>query len=135
MPAHAWQLKAPCLGRTEFSPREDDWDTAQGLRMLCLPLLAECGGCPFRAQCVQEVQPALSSFDGVCGGRLWIGGEVIAEAGGVLALELNVSRHRPVCGTEAAVRDHRRHGETPGLSCRIAARDAQRRRNEARKAA
>ncbi|MDX2648668.1 hypothetical protein PV341_34875 [Streptomyces sp. PA03-1a] len=45
-----------------------------------LPALLACGRCPIRAVCEEVVDPERNWFDGVCAGRLWRNGRVIAPA-------------------------------------------------------
>ncbi|MFB7575368.1 hypothetical protein [Streptomyces sp. NPDC056165] len=127
-----WTLDAPCSGRTEFTPSEDDFATEGDLKRLCGPLLDTCGPCPFHAACIATVKPAQAKFDGVAGGRLWWGGLVIAALDDVFEDELTEPKLRASCGTEAGAKDHRRHGERACPSCAQAEREMSARRKAAR---
>ncbi|MEU1621960.1 hypothetical protein ACFZAU_07250 [Streptomyces sp. NPDC008238] len=45
-----------------------------------MPALLACARCPIRATCEEVVDPEHNWFDGVCAGRLWRNGRVIAAA-------------------------------------------------------
>lgn len=67
--AEDWRERAACRGlpaREIFVTR-----AAQAA-----PALRRCAACPVRRRCLEAVQPELSWFDGVCGGRLWRNGRV-----------------------------------------------------------
>jgi hypothetical protein len=80
--------------------------------------------------CIATVKPAQAKFDGVCGGRLWCNGEVIASLDDVFDEELAEPKLRASCGTEAGAQDHKRHGERVCPSCRQAVREISARRRE-----
>ncbi|MGW4648331.1 WhiB family transcriptional regulator [Kitasatospora sp. NPDC004289] len=68
--AEDWRERAACRGlpaREIFVTR-----AAQAA-----PALRRCAACPVRRRCLEAVQPELSWFDGVCGGRLWRNGRVV----------------------------------------------------------
>ncbi|MGW0957290.1 hypothetical protein [Streptomyces sp. NPDC002545] len=127
-----WTLDAPCSGRKEFAPSEDDFTSAEEIKRLYGPLLATCGPCPFHAVCIATVKPAQALFDGVAGGRLWWGGLVIAALDDVFEDELTEPKLRASCGLEAGAKDHRRHGERVCPSCAQAEREMSARRKAAR---
>ncbi|MDQ0992036.1 hypothetical protein [Streptomyces sp. V3I7] len=43
------------------------------------PALRACNQCPIAARCEAAVEPSRSWFDGVCSGRLWRNGRVVAD--------------------------------------------------------
>jgi len=88
-------------------------------------LLTICQHCPFREQCIQRVQPRRSRFDGICGGHLWLDGQIGDTCDGAHADELDEGKPFIVHGTEAGARAHRRRGEDVCSLCREAARLAQ----------
>ncbi|MGW4691031.1 hypothetical protein ACWEO1_01425 [Kitasatospora cineracea] len=100
-----------CFGDSDFSPA-DGWKTRAKLEEICLPVLARCVPCPFRATCIRQTRPHQSRFDGVCGGRLWLDGEVIATAPFLDDRDLPMpGKERAICGTPAGWRRHYAVGE------------------------
>lgn len=51
--------------------------------------LADCRGCPVKAECLQVVQPRRSYFDGVCAGLAWLDG-IPVQVGPTLTLDAPV---------------------------------------------
>ncbi|MFE2578839.1 hypothetical protein [Streptomyces sp. NPDC059378] len=127
-----WALRAPCRGRNEFTPSEDDFTGQRDLKRLCSPLLAVCGPCPFHAVCIATVKPAQAFFDGIAGGRLWCNGTVIDALEDVLDDELAEPKLRAACGTEAGAKAHARAGEHPCPSCAQVMREIGARRRSAK---
>ncbi|MEU8919541.1 hypothetical protein AB0D10_01220 [Kitasatospora sp. NPDC048545] len=107
-----------CYRDLRFSPAEGAWKDKKTLSDLCLPVLGWCTPCPFRAQCIRQVQPHPKRFDGVCGGRLWLDGLVIASADGVDDDDLPLpGKPRTVCGTTTGVAEHQVRGEQQCARC------------------
>ncbi|MGW1626305.1 hypothetical protein [Streptomyces sp. NPDC002172] len=126
-----WTLSAPCRGQKGFTPNEDEYSSEGALKRLCWPLLATCGPCSFRSECIATVKPSQAHFDGIAGGRLWWGGIVVGALDDVFEDELTEPKLRASCGTEAGAKDHTRHGERPCPSCAQTTREiAARRRAE-----
>ncbi|MFD4480542.1 hypothetical protein ACFVXC_35390 [Streptomyces sp. NPDC058257] len=124
MSGNGWVAKAPCAGDLRFASEEAAAEAPT--EPLVLALLAVCHGCPFRAQCVDLVTPSASQFDGVCGGRLWRSGHVLATCEDARPAELRErKRHQITHGTEAGARAHNRRGERACSLCREAGRLAQ----------
>ena len=46
---------------------------------LAQPALAYCQRCPFWEKCESLVEPQPSFYDGVCGGKVWRNGKVLAR--------------------------------------------------------
>lgn len=119
-----WVSDAPCIGDLRFAPTEA---TDEAVRE-CRHLLTICEDCPFRAKCIYLVRPRSSRFDGVCGGRLWLNGEIRATCQNAQPEEL-VEGLAPIPhGTEAGARAHNRRGERACAMCREAGRIAVARR-------
>lgn len=112
-------LRAPCHGRHEFAPPAGQELTLSDAESL----LALCSDCPFRTLCIQRVQPARALFDGVCGGRLWRNGTVVASVAGTTPLELDEGDRHPLCGTVAGYRAHLRLDQPACRACKQAVRD------------
>ncbi|WP_328925548.1 hypothetical protein OG429_13415 [Streptomyces sp. NBC_00190] len=108
---------APCFGDGDFSPAADRWDDISGLRDICDPILHVCGRCPFRAACILQVNPAKAAFDGVCGGRIWNDGTILAAVDGADDSELLPPVSRQSCGSKQGVRAHRRAAERMCTKC------------------
>ncbi|MFD7639606.1 hypothetical protein ACFV4P_03040 [Kitasatospora sp. NPDC059795] len=107
-----------CYHDPRFSPAEGDWTDKKTLTDLCKPALPTCTPCPFRAQCIRQVQPHPKKFDGICGGRLWLDGRVIAVADDVDDEDLPLSgKPRTVCGETAGVAEHQASGERQCPAC------------------
>ncbi|WP_405803449.1 hypothetical protein [Streptomyces sp. NBC_01187] len=124
-----WIGDAPCVGDLRFAPTEATEETVRDSR----DLLTVCQGCPFRAQCIGLVQPRHSRFDGICGGRLWLDGEIRTTCKNARSGEL-VEGPAPIThGTEAGARAHNRRGERACDLCREAGRIAQARRRAQKK--
>lgn len=127
-----WISEAPCAGDARFTP---DNATAGSLRApQTQVLLAVCQQCTFRSRCIALVLPRHSSFDGVCGGRLWLDGEIRATCHGAHSRELKEGGAPITHGTEAGARAHNRRGESACTLCREAGRLAQARRREKKRA-
>ncbi|WP_145497579.1 hypothetical protein [Streptomyces sp. CFMR 7] len=131
MSGNGWATAAPCAGDFRFTPEET---TAEAPTEPLVALLAVCQHCPFRAPCIDLVLPRASLFDGVCGGRLWRDGLVLATCDGAKPGELREYGRRPIThGTEAGARAHNRRGERACSLCREAGRLAQRARRARRR--
>lgn len=132
MSGNGWVAEAPCAGDARFTSEET---AADPTAPLVLQLLAACQSCPFRAQCVDLVLPSSALFDGVCGGRLWRNGQVLATCTSALPTELREGGLRPIThGTEAGARAHNRRGERACSLCREAGRLAQQARRARKRA-
>ncbi|MFE2346156.1 hypothetical protein [Kitasatospora cineracea] len=107
-----------CYRDRRFSPAEGTWKDKKTLTELCGPVLEWCTPCPFRAQCIRQVQPHPKRFDGVCGGRLWLDGQVIATASGADDADLPLpGKPRITCGTTAGAAGHQSRGEQQCPAC------------------
>ncbi|MFF3493761.1 hypothetical protein ACFYWS_20680 [Streptomyces sp. NPDC002795] len=126
----AWTRRAPCRLMSGFAPSENEWRNSTALKRMCRPHLQVCRFCDFRAECIALVKPHQAKFDGVAGGRLWCGGEVIAVVSGARDEELSEPKLRASCGTSGGERDHRRNGERVCPECASAEREATKRRRE-----
>ena len=86
LPRHeSWVYDAPCALTGDVTAH----DLPTGLRgrrttrvnlMLDLGVaqaLQNCRQCPYRAECLERVQPARDYYDGVCGGYVWLNGQII----------------------------------------------------------
>ncbi|GAA1353467.1 hypothetical protein [Streptomyces beijiangensis] len=119
-----WVDTAPCAGLSDFvhdgrtGPRGNDVLFASMYR----PELRVCGTCPFRKKCIELVKPQQSKFDGVCGGRLWSNGRLIATTPSACETELEEPELRAICGTDTGWLQHIRHSEIPCSACRSAKR-------------
>ncbi|MBZ9641379.1 hypothetical protein [Streptomyces sp. PSKA30] len=132
MSGNGWASEAPCAGDFRFTPEET---TAEAPTEPLVALLAVCRDCPFRAQCIDLVLPSASLFDGVCGGRLWRNGQVLATCNDAQPAELRERGRRPIThGTEAGARAHNRRGERACSLCREAGRLAQQARRARKRA-
>ncbi|MFE2289814.1 hypothetical protein [Streptomyces sp. NPDC059452] len=132
MSGNGWVAEAPCAGDARFTSEETAADPAEPL---VLQLLATCQSCPFRAPCVDLVLPSSAAFDGVCGGRLWHNGQVLATCDNAQPAELRERGRRPIThGTEAGARAHNRRGERACSLCREAGRLAQQARRARKRA-
>ncbi|MFJ2202722.1 hypothetical protein [Streptomyces violaceusniger] len=132
MSGNGWASEAPCAGDFRFTPEET---TAEAPTEPLVALLAVCRDCPFRAQCIDLVLPSASLFDGVCGGRLWRNGQVLATCDDAQPAELRERGRRPIThGTEAGARAHNRRGERACSLCREAGRLAQQARRARKRA-
>ncbi|BDM67544.1 hypothetical protein HEK616_10310 [Streptomyces nigrescens] len=132
MSGNGWAGKAPCAGDLRFTPEET---TAEAPTEPLVALLDICQGCPFRAQCIGLVLPRASLFDGVCGGRVWRNGQVLATCDDAQPSELRERGRRPMThGTEAGARAHNRRGERACSLCREAGRLAQQARRARKRA-
>ncbi|WP_442737905.1 hypothetical protein ACQUSN_07295 [Streptomyces pseudogriseolus] len=132
MSGNGWASEAPCAGDFRFTPEET---TAEAPTEPLVALLAVCRDCPFRAQCIDLVLPSASLFDGVCGGRLWRDGQVLATCDDAQPAELRERGRRPIThGTEAGARTHNRRGERACSLCREAGRLAQQARRARKRA-
>ncbi|WP_431770865.1 hypothetical protein [Streptomyces cucumeris] len=132
MCGNGWASEAPCAGDFRFTPEET---AAEAPTEPLVALLAICRDCPFRAQCVDLVLPSASLFDGVCGGRLWRDGQVLATCDDARPAELRERGRRPIThGTEAGARAHNRRGERACSLCREAGRLAQQARRARKRA-
>ncbi|MFJ6136457.1 hypothetical protein [Kitasatospora sp. NPDC092286] len=111
-----------CFRDPRYSPAEGEWKTKDGLMEICEPVLPNCTLCPHRAQCISQVAPHARKFDGVCGGRIWLDGEVIATAVGVDEEDLPLpGKARDVCGSTAGVDKHHAFGEQKCEECQAVA--------------
>ncbi len=127
-----WVSEAPCAGDTRFTPDDptaDSLSTPQTRKLLVI-----CQDCPFQPRCIALVLPRHSLFDGICGGRLWLDGQVLATCKGARPDELEEGAAPITHGTEAGARAHNRRGETACSLCREAGRLAQARRRERKRA-
>ncbi|MFC8449519.1 hypothetical protein [Kitasatospora sp. NPDC057223] len=107
-----------CYRDLRFSPAEGTWKDSKTLSDLCMPVLGTCTPCPVRAQCIRQVQPHPKRFDGVCGGRLWLDGKVIAIADGVDDDDLPLpGKPRTLCGTTGGIAQHQDRGEQQCRTC------------------
>ncbi|MGQ4424790.1 hypothetical protein ACN6LL_007343 [Streptomyces violaceoruber] len=133
MSGNGWVGEAPCAGDARFTSEETAAEAPT--EPLVLSLLATCQGCPFRSQCIDLVMPSTSLFDGVCGGRLWRNGQVLATCEGAQPAELRERGRRPIThGTEAGARAHNRRGERACSLCLEAGRLAQQARRTRKRA-
>jgi hypothetical protein len=133
MSGNGWVAQAPCAGDARFTSEETAAEAPT--EPLVLSLLAACQGCPFRSQCIDLVMPSMSLFDGVCGGRLWRNGQVLATCEGAQPVELRERGRRPIThGTEAGARAHNRRGERACSLCLEAGRLAQQARRARKRA-
>lgn len=57
----------------------DPWLFDQYQLDLAQPGLEYCKGCPFWEMCESRVEPSTSSFDGICGGKVWRWGNILAR--------------------------------------------------------
>jgi hypothetical protein len=64
--------EAPCRN-------SDPWLFDQHQIDLARPALEICKTCPFWTNCDEWVAPRASFFDGVCGGKVWRNGKVLAK--------------------------------------------------------
>lgn len=121
----------PCAGVAGFvhDPGRNRDETAVRL-VVFSSRLALCLECPYRAECIDLVQPQQSRFDGICGGRLWINGNVVANPADLPDSELTEPKLRAYCGTDTGYRQHRTLGEPVCLSCASAVRLVERARQE-----
>ncbi|MEV4907089.1 hypothetical protein AB0N46_20925 [Streptomyces albidoflavus] len=132
MSGNGWASEAPCAGDFRFTPEET---TAEAPTEPLVALLAVCRDCTFRAQCIDLVLPSASLFDGVCGGRLWRDGQVLATCEDAQPAELRErGRRRITHGTVAGARAHNRRGERACSLCREAGRLAQQARRARKRA-
>ncbi|MDN0193939.1 hypothetical protein [Streptomyces sp. S.PNR 29] len=132
MSGPGWASEAPCAGDTRFTPDNATADSLSTPQMR--KLLAICQHCPFRAPCIALVKPRRSLFDGICGGRLWLDGEVRATCEGAHPGELREGAAPITHGTPAGARAHNRRGEPACSLCREAGRLDQARRRERKRA-
>lgn len=128
LPTASWLLQAPCLGDLRFAPAGgDEADTLQA----AVELLDVCAACPFRRPCIARVQPQRSDFDGVCGGRVWRNGTVLAECPGTDSSDLHEEGDPySLCGTVSGAKAHRRRREPSCPACLAIEREKQRSRRE-----
>ncbi|WP_369258859.1 hypothetical protein [Streptomyces sp. R35] len=127
-----WVREAPCGGDGRFTPDDVSEDTLRAAQTQ--QLLQVCQQCPFRSACISLVLPRRSKFDGICGGRLWLNGEIRATCENADPAELAEPTSPITHGTEAGARAHNRRGETACSLCREAARLAQAARRAKRRA-
>ncbi|MFC1415409.1 hypothetical protein [Streptacidiphilus cavernicola] len=82
-----------CLGRADFVAAEGRWE-AQPDEMYeeLQPLAQLCRGCPAIADCLADVRPSRTGFDGVCAGRVWLNGLVVHPEPAVAKRELHYAR-------------------------------------------
>nr|BFD90892.1 hypothetical protein KitaXyl93_22520 [Kitasatospora sp. Xyl93] len=110
-----------CYRDPLFSPAEGGWANKGDLIEMCTPVMPKCVPCPHRAMCIRQTRPHPSKFDGVAGGRLWLGGEVIGTVDGVDDLDLPLpGKPRGICGSVAGHERHRVVGEQPCDPCQAA---------------
>lgn len=57
----------------------DSWLFDQTNLDLAMPGLNVCKGCPFWQNCEDLVQPKTSYYDGICGGKVWKNGKILAR--------------------------------------------------------
>lgn len=74
---------APCR-------ESDPWLFDQYQLDLAQPGLQHCKGCPFWQNCEDLVQPKSSYYDGICGGKVWRNGRVLASLHPTLPHKLKV---------------------------------------------
>lgn len=67
-----WVEEAPCR-------RADPWLFDQYHFDLSQPALNYCKRCRFWEECESLVEPKNSHFDGICGGKVWRNGRVLAK--------------------------------------------------------
>lgn len=126
-----WVSEAPCVGDPRFTIRPT-WPAFAG--KLPQLLLRVCQGCPFRSECIELVLPRKARFDGVCGGRLFLDGQIYATCQGADPDELTEQGTYIAHGTEAGARAHNRLGEPACAWCREAGRIAQAQRRAKKRA-
>ncbi|MGW6393290.1 hypothetical protein ACWFR1_22915 [Streptomyces sp. NPDC055103] len=108
---------APCWGDEDFAVADHRFKNSKDLIKLCAPVLYVCGGCPYRAACIRQVRPAKSEFSGICGGRIWLNGEIVQALPDADPAELPPPVIRKACGTAAGSRAHRRAVEQQCPRC------------------
>ena len=57
----------------------DPWLFDQYQLDLAQPGLQYCRGCTFWEKCESRVEPSTSGFDGICGGKVWRLGKILAS--------------------------------------------------------
>lgn len=57
----------------------DPWLFDQYQLDLAQPGLQYCRGCSFWEMCESRVEPSTSNFDGICGGKVWRCGNILAK--------------------------------------------------------
>ncbi|GHE09197.1 hypothetical protein GCM10010339_60640 [Streptomyces alanosinicus] len=121
----AWTSAAPCAGVDGYVPSEELMRSKpREVLEECVPLLEGCVElCPFVLRCYERVRPEASRFDGVCAGRMWVNGKVVATAEGAPVLPKLLSQ-AGTCGTSSGVKAHRRLGEPLCGECRVTAQRA-----------
>ncbi|MER5546522.1 hypothetical protein ACWDBP_34845 [Streptomyces sp. NPDC001233] len=132
MSGTGWAGEAPCAGDTRFTPNDASEESLRALGFQ--DLLKVCRVCPFRAACISLVKPRASLFDGICGGRLWLNGEIRATCETAHPGELAEGARPITHGTPAGARAHRRRGEPVCSLCKEAVRLDQAARREREKA-
>ncbi len=63
---------APCR-------KSDPWLFDQINLDLAQPGLDICKGCPYWIECETLIAPSSSHYDGICGGKVWRNGKVLAK--------------------------------------------------------
>jgi hypothetical protein len=63
---------APCR-------ESDSWLFDQTNLDLAQPALNICKSCPYWSECEALVEPSSSHYDGICGGKVWRNGKVLAK--------------------------------------------------------
>jgi hypothetical protein len=64
--------EAPCRDADPWLFDQSNLDLAQ-------PGLSYCSGCPFWENCESLVEPSKNHFDGICGGKIWRNGRILAK--------------------------------------------------------
>ena len=63
---------APCA-------RKDPWLFDQMQIDMAIPALQICKGCSFWQNCEDLLEPKRSYYDGICGGKVWKNGRILAK--------------------------------------------------------
>lgn len=77
---------APCR-------KSDPWLFDQINLDLAQPGLNICKGCPYWIECETLIAPSSSHYDGICGGKVWRNGKVLAKLIPAFPNELKVGKN------------------------------------------
>ena len=98
--------EAPCRN-------SDPWLFDQHQIDLAMPALQICKGCSFWQNCNDLVEPKSNFFDGVCAGKVWRNGRVLAKLDSAFPNRLIVGEE--LDDETMAVRGSELHGGGDGL--------------------